>query len=55
MTAAGTGGKMAGAVPPDIIAAVYDSFIAELHALKPGNVSRYADGHGMAYGDFVKR
>jgi triphosphoribosyl-dephospho-CoA synthase len=54
MTAVGTGGMMPGSVPPDIVAAVYDSFIADLHALKPGNVSRYAGGHGMDYGDFVK-
>ena len=54
MTTAGTGGMPSGTIPPDIVAAVYDSFIAELHALKPGNVSRYAAGHGMDYGDFVK-
>ena len=31
---------------------VLDSFLAEVDALKPGNVSRYADGHGMVYEDF---
>ncbi|MDX1519869.1 MAG: triphosphoribosyl-dephospho-CoA synthase, partial [Gammaproteobacteria bacterium] len=33
---------------------VYDCFITDIEALKPGNVSRYADGHGMQYADFVK-
>ena len=27
---------------------------AELDALKPGNVHRYADGHGMTVGDFLR-
>ena len=31
---------------------VLDSFLGEIDALKPGNVSRYADGHGMTYEDF---
>ncbi len=30
-----------------------DSFLREINALKPGNVSRYADGHRMQYADFV--
>lgn len=30
-----------------------DSFLNEINALKPGNVSQYADGHDMSYGDFV--
>ncbi len=34
-------------------AVVRDSFLNEINALKPGNVSQYADGHGMSYGDFV--
>ena len=32
---------------------VRDSFLYEINALKPGNVSQYADGHGMTYTDFV--
>ena len=32
---------------------VRDSFLCEINALKPGNVSQYADGHGMTYSDFV--
>ena len=32
---------------------VRDSFITEINALKPGNVSRYADGHGMTASDFL--
>ncbi|MFT5132403.1 MAG: triphosphoribosyl-dephospho-CoA synthase [Gammaproteobacteria bacterium] len=32
---------------------VRDSFLNEINALKPGNVSQYADGHGMSYTDFV--
>lgn len=32
---------------------VQDSFLAEINALKPGNVSRYANGHGMCFEDFV--
>lgn len=35
-------------------AAVYASFINELEALKPGNVSRYAGGHDMTCEDFVR-
>lgn len=34
-------------------AIVRDSFITEVNALKPGNVSRYADGHGMTCNDFL--
>lgn len=30
------------------------SFMTELNALKPGNVSRYAAGHGMEAQDFIK-
>lgn len=29
------------------------SFVGELEAFKPGNVSRYADGHDMTYQDFL--
>jgi triphosphoribosyl-dephospho-CoA synthase len=32
---------------------VRDSLITEINALKPGNVSRYADGHGMTLNDFL--
>ena len=32
---------------------VLSSFLTEVNALKPGNVSRYADGHGMTINDFV--
>ncbi len=32
---------------------VRNSFISEVKALKPGNVSQYADGHGMSFRDFV--
>ncbi len=32
---------------------VLDSFIAEISALKPGNVSTYSHGHGMSADDFV--
>lgn len=33
---------------------VLDSFLGDIEALKPGNVSRYADGHGMTYDDFLR-
>lgn len=33
---------------------VYASFIAEVNALKPGNVSQYADGHDMSLSDFLE-
>ncbi|MBI4006511.1 MAG: triphosphoribosyl-dephospho-CoA synthase [Gammaproteobacteria bacterium] len=29
------------------------SFLTEINALKPGNVSRYAEGHGMTVNDFI--
>lgn len=32
---------------------VYQSFITEVNAYKPGNVSRYADGHDMDINDFI--
>ena len=32
---------------------VRDSFLTEINALKPGNVSRQADGHGMTANDFL--
>ncbi len=38
-----------------VIAAAYrDACAVELSALKPGNVHRYADGHGMTVADFVQ-
>ncbi|MCZ6525140.1 MAG: triphosphoribosyl-dephospho-CoA synthase [Gammaproteobacteria bacterium] len=33
---------------------VLASFTGEIDALKPGNVSRYADGHGMQYQNFMQ-
>jgi len=33
---------------------VLDSFLTEVRALKPGNVSRFAEGHGMTLTDFRK-
>ena len=33
---------------------VLRSFITEVNALKPGNVSRFADGHGMTSADFIR-
>ncbi len=33
---------------------VYDCFTCELDALKPGNVGRHGDGHGMTRADFIK-
>lgn len=40
--------------PPGLAAAVYGSFITEINALKPGNVSRGCPGHDMDYADFVR-
>jgi triphosphoribosyl-dephospho-CoA synthase len=34
--------------------AVLASFKSEVNALKPGNVSRYADGHDMTMDDFIR-
>ncbi len=33
--------------------AVLDSFLGEINALKPGNVHRFAGGHGMRYEEFL--
>lgn len=41
-------------VHPELQEKVLASFIGEIDALKPGNISRYAAGHGMEYEDFVK-
>jgi triphosphoribosyl-dephospho-CoA synthase len=37
-----------------IASAIGSACIAELHALKPGNVSVHSEGHGMAVDDFVR-
>ena len=34
--------------------AVMSSFITEVNSLKPGNVSRFSEGHGMTVDDFIK-
>jgi len=34
--------------------AVMSAYITEVHALKPGNVSRFADGHDMTVADFER-
>jgi triphosphoribosyl-dephospho-CoA synthase len=39
--------------PKAVAAAFHDACLAELDALKPGNVHRFADGHRMQVGDFV--
>ena len=33
---------------------VLQSFLIEVNAFKPGNVSRYSEGHDMEHHDFVK-
>ena len=33
---------------------LYDCFISDINALKPGNVGRHGAGHGMEYADFVR-
>lgn len=46
---------MSAALTSDAIAtAFHDACMAELDALKPGNVHRHADGHGMEVADFEK-
>lgn len=44
---------MSGLAPEDIAGAYRASCLAELDALKPGNVHVYGDGHRMAVADFV--
>ena len=39
---------------PAVAKAFQDACLAELDALKPGNVHRHADGHGMEVADFEK-
>ena len=38
--------------PDDVAQAFHDACLAELDALKPGNVHRFADGHRMKMADF---
>ena len=37
-----------------VVQAIYESCSVEIHALKPGNVSRFAGGHGMTADDFLR-
>ena len=37
-----------------IAAAFIEACLAELDALKPGNVHRFAPGHGMSFNDFIR-
>jgi triphosphoribosyl-dephospho-CoA synthase len=38
--------------PEDVARSFHDACLAELDALKPGNVHRFADGHDMSVADF---
>ena len=38
----------------DIALLYRDACMAELSAIKPGNVHMFADGHGMVVQDFIK-
>ena len=38
----------------DIAALVHDCFLADVNALKPGNVGRHGGGHGMDCADFIR-
>ncbi len=40
--------------PQDLARLFQDACLAELDALKPGNVHRFADGHGMRVADFER-
>ena len=40
--------------PAEIQRAVRASFVGDINALKPGNVSIYSDGHGMKIADFIR-
>jgi triphosphoribosyl-dephospho-CoA synthase len=45
---------LTGPLTPDAIAQAFlDACLAELEALKPGNVHRFADGHSMTVADFA--
>ncbi len=43
-----------GGAEPGLPALVYECFICDVNALKPGNVGRHGGGHGMDYEDFVR-
>ncbi|MBC7945570.1 MAG: triphosphoribosyl-dephospho-CoA synthase [Burkholderiales bacterium] len=43
-----------GLEPSFVAAALYDACIAELAALKPGNVGLHGEGHGMLVDEFVR-
>ncbi len=45
---------MAGFSKHELQEIVLQSFKDEINALKPGNVSRYSEGHGMTYEDFIQ-
>ena len=38
----------------NLAAQVYDCFICDINALKPGNVGRHGAGHGMECADFIR-
>ncbi len=38
----------------DLVALVHDCFLTDINALKPGNVGRHGDGHGMDCADFIR-
>jgi triphosphoribosyl-dephospho-CoA synthase len=45
---------LSAALTPDAVAGAFrDACLAELEALKPGNVHRFSDGHDMTVADFV--
>jgi len=45
---------LSAALKPDAVAGAFrDACLAELEALKPGNVHRFGDGHDMTVADFV--
>jgi triphosphoribosyl-dephospho-CoA synthase len=45
---------LSAALKPDAVAGAFrDACLAELEALKPGNVHRFSDGHDMTVADFV--
>lgn len=48
------GGGAASPAGAGLAQVVRDCFLCEVKALKPGNVSRHADGHDMEWEDFIK-
>ena len=40
--------------PERVVSSFHEACLAELEALKPGNVHRFANGHNMSVGDFEK-